>query len=133
MAIGKLRRFVYVARLKTGDEVGLRRALEHLPDAALGDAGFIEFTSYVGSGFCVLQFALPDDDFQVRFERFQNDGRVREFTARLADFLVEGNEIARAFTSGDPRFHPGGAASGAGTVSSADLPLAYEASHWPRT
>lgn len=132
MAIGHVRRFVYVARLKTGDEVGLRRLLEHLPDAALDDAGFIEFTSYVGSGYCVLQFSLPIDDFQVRYERFQNDERVREFTAQLATFLVEGDEIARVFSTGDPRFHPGIASESADAVSSADLPLAYAASHWPR-
>mgnify|MGYP001156521813 FL=1 len=127
----RTRRFVYVARLKTGDEVGLRRALEHLPATALADAGFAEFTTYVGSGFCVLQFGLSGDDFQVQFERFWNNADVRAFTERLAGYLVEGEQIARGFAIGDPRFHAGAEAGTGGAVTSAELPLAYEASHWP--
>lgn len=129
--MARIRRFAYVARLKTGDEVGLRRVLEHLPDAALADAGFVEFTTYVGSGFCVLQFGLPDNDFQVLFERFLNDPDVRAFTQRLEEYLIEGEQIARGFVTGDARFHAGAEAGTSGAVTSAELPLAYAASHWP--
>lgn len=127
------RRYVYVGRLKTGDEVGLRRVLEQLPDDAIADVGFVEFTSYVGSGYCVLQFGLPENDFQAQFDRFLNDPRVRTFTARLADYLIEGEQIARGFTPGDDRFHAAGAPATGNEVTSAQLPLAAEASHWPRS
>lgn len=127
-----IQRFVYVARLRPGSEVELRRVLEHLPQEAFADAGFIEYTTYVGSGYCVLQFGLPDGDFQVQAGRYFNDPRIRDFHARLAEHLVEGGQIASALSAGDPRFHPGLTASGtAPSVTTSDLPLAAVASRWP--
>jgi hypothetical protein len=128
-------RFVYVARLQTGDEVELRRILEHLPDEALKAKGITEFSTYVGSGYCVLQFGMSSGDFQERFADFVNDPRVQEFHRKLAQHLVEGEQIAMSFAAGDARFHHiagGEDASGGGpTVTSADLPLAAEVSRWP--
>lgn len=126
------RRYVYVARLNTGDEGSVRRILEQVPEDALVDAGFLEFTTYVGSGFCVLEFAIPDEDFQVQFDRFVNDPRVREFTRQLIQHLIEGEQLARGFAPGNSRFHPGAEPAASGAVTSAELPLAAEAYRWTR-
>lgn len=131
--MSETRRFVYVARLREGDEVPLRRLLEHLPDGAIAAAG-MELASYVGSGFCVLQFAVPGDDFQAQAARYLNDPSVREFHRGLAEHLVAAEQIAQAFSAGDPRFHPGLTGTDGPTgVTTAELPLAAEVSRYPRT
>lgn len=127
-------RFVYVARLQTGDEVGLRRVLEQLPRDAFAENGITEFSTYIGSGYCVLQFAISGEDFQAQFGQFANDPRVHDFHLRLAEHLVEGEQIARTFAAGDHRFHATATAMTTpegSTVTSARLPLAAEVSRWP--
>jgi hypothetical protein len=124
-------RFVYVARHGLGNEVPLRHLLEHLPEEALQEAGIREFASYVGSGYCVLQFTLPPGDAQEQFQRLFNEPRLHDFFRRLAGFLEEGEQIGRFFTAGD-RFHSTPVAGSGESVTSALLPLAAEASHWPK-
>lgn len=130
-----IERFVYVARLQTGDEIALRGVLEQLPTDALGDHNIQEFATYVGSGYCVLQFGLAEGDFQVQFERFMNDPRMERFRLDLAKHLIEGQQIARPFAPGHTDAHPDASrqADRAGSVTSAQLPLAAEASHWTRS
>ena len=126
-------RFVYVAQVKPGDEVAVRRILEHAPDAAIAEHGVQEFAAYVGSGYCVLAFALPDGDFQAQFA-YTADPRVRAFHAGLAEHLIEGQQIARPFSAGDDHFQRvARSADDDEAVTSADLPLAAEVVRWPRT
>jgi hypothetical protein len=128
-----IHRFVYVARLQTGDEVAVRKVLRDVPEDALAEHGVEEFATYVGSGYCVLQFALPDGDFQQQCVAFLNDARMHLFTERLSELLVEGDEIGRTFSPGSARFH-GGARTGNGeTVTSAELPLTAEVARWVRS
>lgn len=124
-------RFVYVARLETGDEVAVRQVLKDVPESALSEHGVEEFATYVGSGYCVLEFALPDGDFQKQCMALFNDRRMHTFTERLSELLVEGDQISRTFASGSPRFHGGGASAGSDTVTSAELPLSAEVQRWP--
>lgn len=131
--MGPVERFVYVARHAMGSEVPLRRTLEHLPEDALAEVGVLEFASYVGSGYCVLQFSLPRGDAQDQFERFFNDPRVHHFLQDVAGFLEDGGQISKLYAAGD-RFHAGADSADRGqTVSSGDLPLAAEASRWPKS
>ncbi len=125
-------RFVYVGRINTGDELDLRRVLEQLPTDALAETGIQEFTTYVGSGYCVLEFALAEGDVQAEFSRFLNDPRVHAFAQKLSECLVDGQQIARTFTPAD-RFHAGGSRPLAGELTTAQMPLAAEASRWERS
>lgn len=125
-------RFVYVARLETGDEVAVRQVLRDVPSSALTEHGVEEFATYVGSGYCVLAFALPDGDFQQQCMALFNDSRMHEFTERLSELLVEGDQISRTFAPGSYRFHGGAAPSATETVTSAELPLSAEVQRWSR-
>lgn len=125
-------RFAYVARHPLGNEVPLRRHLEHLPEDALGEIGVLEFTTYVGSGYCVLQFSLPQGDAQAQFERLFNEPRLHDFFRRLAGFLEDGEPLTRLFSAGDG-FHPAAPLlDPAESVTSAELPLASLTSRWPK-
>jgi hypothetical protein len=127
-----IHRFVYVARLKTGDEVAVRQALRQVPEDALTEHDVEEFATYVGSGYCVLQFALPEGDFQRQCVALFNDPRMHEFTERLSALLVEGDQISRTFAPGSARFHGGGTPAGDNTVTSAEMPLTAEVQRWTR-
>jgi hypothetical protein len=127
-----IHRFVYVARLQTGDEVAVRQVLRQVPESALEEHGVEEFATYVGSGYCVLQFALPEGDFQQQCVAFLNDTRMHEFTEKLSGLLVEGDQIGRTFSPGSMRFHGGGMPAGGDTVTSAELPLTAEVGRWTR-
>lgn len=126
-------RFVYVARLETGDEVAVRQVLREVPESALTEHGVEEFATYVGSGYCVLEFALPDGDFQRQCMALFNDTRMHQFTERLSGLLVEGDQISRTFAPGNSRFHGSAASSGTNTVTSAELPLSAEVRRWKRS
>lgn len=131
--MGPVERFVYVARHQLGTEVPLRHTLEHLPEEALAEAGALEFRAFVGSGYCVLEFALAQGDMQARFARLFNDPGVHRFLQQVAGFLEEGSQIARLYAAAD-RFHRDARQQPATgeSVSSADLPLASLAAHWPK-
>jgi hypothetical protein len=126
-------RFVYVARLQTGDEVAVRQVLRDVPENALTEHGVEEFATYVGSGYCVLQFALPEGDFQQQCMALLNDSRMHQFTERLSELLVEGDQISRTFSPGSARFHGGTPVASGDTVTSAELPLTAEVARWTRT
>ena len=127
-------RFAYVAQIQPGDEVAVRRILEHAPDAAMAEHGVQEFTAYVGSGYCVLAFTLPDGDFQTQFAAYTADPRVRAFHTDLAEHFIEGQQIAQPFSAGDDHFHHAApAADDEEAVTSADLPLAAQVGRRPRT
>lgn len=126
-------RFVYVARLETGDEVAVRQVLKDVPDEALADHAVEEFATYVGSGYCVLEFSLPDGDFQQQCMALFNDSRMHQFTERLSELLVEGDQISRTFASGSARFHGGVDTGASNTVTSAELPLSAEVKRWTRS
>ena len=127
-----IHRFVYVARLQTGDEVAVRRVLRDIPEDALAEHEVEEFATYVGSGYCVLQFALPEGDFQRQFMALFNDERMHDFTERLSALLVEGDQISRRFASGSARFHGGEPKGDGDAVTSAELPLSAEVNRWER-
>ena len=123
-------RFVYVARLETGDELAVRQILRDVPTEALQDHDVVEFTSFIGSGYCVLQFTLPAGDFQRQCVALFNDDRMHEFTNKLSGHLVEGDQISRTFSPGSSRFHGDITVAEGETVTSAELPLSAEVVRW---
>jgi hypothetical protein len=123
-------RVAYVSPITPGSEGEVREAHRQLPERVLSEAGLSGVTAFLGNGYYVLVFELPEGDFQESFARLANHPEARGFFDALGGRLLE--PLPLNVQPGDSVHHEAAAAptNGERATTTARLPLVGEVFRW---